>query len=79
MLSSGSDVITFISEFNRHWPEAALRLFDSLEGRVIFTEPHDPALGGSPSIQIESNGHDPLDPRLVTTMVDRYFPEEAGE
>lgn len=75
MLSNGSDVIQFISEFNQEWPEAGLHLFDSMEGRVIFTEPNTADDNQSPVIRIESNGRESLDTRLLLKMVGRYFPE----
>ena len=74
MLTSGTEVFLFISTFSQDWPDAGFHLIDSMEGRVIFSEPNGPESDRSPSIQIESNGREPLDSRLVSMMVERYFP-----
>ena len=77
MLSKGNEVMHFISEFNRDWPEAGIHLFDSMEGRVIFTEPQQTE-SRKAAIRIESNGREHLDARLVLKMVNRHFPETTG-
>jgi hypothetical protein len=75
MLTSGTEVFLFISTFSQDWPDAGYHLIDAMEGRVIFSDPKDPDSDQSPSIQIESNGRDPLDTCLAAKMVERYFPE----
>jgi hypothetical protein len=68
-------VFLFISTFSQDWPEAGYHLIDAVEGRVIFSDPKDPDSDQSPSIQIESNGREPLNSSLAAKMVERYFPE----
>lgn len=78
MMSKGNEVISFISTFNQDWPDAGLHFFDALEGRVIFSEPDESDSGRPPAIRIEANGRESLDAQLVSRMVERYFPEDAG-
>jgi hypothetical protein len=74
MLSSGTEVFLFISAFSQDWPNAGFHLIDSVEGRVIFSEPRASDSDRAPSIQIESNGRERVDARLVLKIVERYFP-----
>lgn len=78
LMSNGSDVLSFISTFNQDWPNAGLHFFDALEGRVIFSEPDESDSCRPPAIRIEANGREALDSHLVSRMVERYFPEDAG-